>query len=84
MSRTKERAAEVVDEDPADVPDVVAEQSDDELDDTSADGAETTDGEAGNGEVAQNRIFEFKHPSTHTFPDNFPPERQFWTARGLA
>jgi hypothetical protein len=28
----------------------------------------------GDGEVAQNCIFKLKHPSTHKFPDCFPPE----------
>ena len=32
--------------------------------------------EAGNGEAAQNRVFELKHPSTHTFPDLFPAEER--------
>lgn len=35
-----------------------------------ADGTETNqEGEAGNGEVAQNRTFQPKHTSTHKFPD---------------
>jgi hypothetical protein len=28
----------------------------------------------GDGEVAQNRIFKLRHPSTHKFPDLFPSE----------
>ena len=32
--------------------------------------------EAGYGEVTQHRMFEFKHPSTHTFPDWFPAPRR--------
>ena len=42
------------------------------------DRASDTDQECkpGDGEVAQNRIFKLKHPSTHKFPDLFPARRQ--------